>query len=72
MQITCSSLRRWASKIKLKIVLMVIIACVPSAARTADRVLATSPQRMESLLRDNAADDLERTAAMPTSKVSLL
>ena len=72
MQITCSSLRRWASKIKLKIVLMIIIACVPSAARTADRVLATSPQRMESLLRDNAADDLERTAAMPTSKVSLL
>ena len=52
MQITCSSLRRWASKIKFKIVLMVIIACVLSAAGTAGLVLATSPQRMESLLRD--------------------
>ena len=72
MQIAPSSLRRWVSTIKFKIVLIVIITCVLSAAGTAGLVLATSQQRMESLLSDNAADDRERTAAMLTSKVSLL
>ena len=72
MQITPSSLRRWAATIKFKIVLMVVSTCVLSAAGTAGLVLATSQQRLESLLRDNASDDRERTAAMLTSKVSLL
>ncbi|MBC7729553.1 MAG: diguanylate cyclase [Microbacteriaceae bacterium] len=51
---------------------MVIITCVLSAAGTAGLVLATSQQHMEALLLDNAADDRERTAALLTSKVSLL
>ena len=72
MQITLTSLRRWASTIKFKIVLMVVSTCVLSAAGTAGLVLATSQQRLESLLRDNASDDREQTAAMLTSKVSLL
>ena len=72
MQVTLSSLRRWSSTIKFKIVLMVIITCVLSAAGTAGLVLATSQQHMEALLLDNAADDRERTAALLTSKVSLL
>ena len=72
MQVTLSSLRRWASTIKFKIVLMVIGTSVLSALGTAGLVLATSQQRMETMLRDNAADDRERTAAMLSSKVSLL
>ena len=72
MQVTLSSLRRWASTIKFKIVLMVIGTSVLSALGTAGLVLATSQQRMEAMLLDNAADDRERTAAMLSSKVSLL
>lgn len=72
MQVPFQSLRRWASTIKFKIVLMVVSTCVLSAAGTAGLVLATSQQHMETLLRDNAADDRERTAALLTAKVSLL
>ena len=72
MQVPLFSLRRWASTIKFKIVLMIVSTCVLSAAGTAGLVLATSQQQMETLLRDNAADDRERTAALLTSKVSLL
>jgi diguanylate cyclase len=71
-QDTLTSLRRWASTIKFKIVLIVVSTCVLSAAGTAGLVLATSQQRLESMLRDNAADDRERTAALLTAKVSLL
>jgi diguanylate cyclase (GGDEF)-like protein/PAS domain S-box-containing protein len=71
-QVTLFSLRAWASTLKFKIVLMVVSTCVLSAAGTAGLVLATSQHQMETLLRDNAADDRERTAALLTSKVSLL
>ena len=72
MHVTPSSLRRWASTIKFKIVLMVVSTCVLSAAGTAGLVLATSQQHMATLLRNRAADDRERTAALLTSKVNLL
>ena len=72
MQVTPFSLRRWASTIKFKIVLMVVSTCVLSAAGTAGLVLAASQQHMATLLRNRAADDRERTAALLTSKVSLL
>ena len=72
MQVTLISLRQWASTIKFKIVVMVVSTCVLSATGTAVLVLATSQQHLETLLRDNAADDRERTAALLTAKVGLL
>ena len=72
MQFTLSSLRRLASTIKFKIVLMAVSTCVLSAAGTAGLVLATSQQQMETLFRHRAADDRERAAALLSSKLSLL
>jgi len=71
-QVTPFSLRRWAATLKFKIVLMVISTCVLSAAGTAGLVLATGQRQMETMLREDAADDRVRTAALLTGKVGLL
>lgn len=67
-----STLFRWGSTLKFKIVVMAVITGVVSALASAQLVLATTQDSMERMLLQSARADRERTAVLLANKLDML